>query len=95
MTLDVAISCLGAGIGMLSVVLAVMQPALSFAEDHGNCILATDIGEYNLCPPHPLVFNKTVVRHNRVSHAAPQEEHLGKFTILHLNETIRLGTRLG
>jgi len=53
----IAILCIGAGIGMLSVVLAVMRSALSFPDDHVDHILATDVGKRNLCPCHLLFLS--------------------------------------
>jgi hypothetical protein len=84
----IAISCIGAGIGMLSVVLTVMRSALSFPDDYVDHILATDVGKLDLCPCH-LLFLNCFIPHNRVSHATAQAEHFGKYAILHLDQSTR------
>lgn len=86
----IAILFIGAGIGMLSVVLAVMRSALSFPDDHVEHILATDVGKRNLFPCHLLFFN-CFIPHNRVSHATTRAEHFSKYAILHIDKSARLG----
>lgn len=86
----IAILSIGAGIGMLSVVLAVMRSALLFPDDHVDHIFATDVGKRNLCSCH-LLFLNCFIPPNRVSHATAQAEHFGKYAILHLDKSTRPG----